>query len=757
MRLRAGLSLVALVVSAVAAGAQTQVPGFKVTRQFNITVNGSYYRLTGEIEMEQPDQQFFADVVDYWSDTGRLEASGNVVYVSKTNRIAADRLEFNTKTRLGTFYHAFGTATLVQKVERSLFGGQEPDAYFYGETIEKLGPEKYKITRGGFTTCVQPTPRWEITASSIVMTVDKYALLRRPILKVKDVPLFYAPILYYPINKEDRATGFLIPMYGTSTLRGSSLSNAFFWAISRSADATVFHDWFAQTGQGLGGEYRYIRGPGSDGTARTYFLKEHAAEFRDPSGVVRQTPDRRSYQIRANMQQVLPWHLRARGNVDYFSDVTVQQTYNGNVYDASRRTRAYGGNLAGAWGANSVSATYNVSQVFFGATDSTTYGGTPRLAFNRAARKLGGFPVYWSFGSEYAALTRTSESGDVKVEQGQTRVDFSPSVRVPFTHWPFLSVNSSATWRNTYYTQSLAADGSQVDVPLFRQYFDLRTDLTGPVFTRIFDTPKNGYAEKFKHVFEPNFNLQRLTSIQDFDRIVKLESVDYAVGDVTKIGYGLTNRLLAKRRQGTGTAATNVREFVNVQVFQSYYTDSRASQFDPSFASSFGGAKASNFSPVVVAVRASPTDDINGIVRLEYDHVTSQLATVRANGQVLLGKERWLTASGGWSKRYIAVGRTDNYLNADTQVKLADGKYGGIFNFNYDFARASMLQKRILGFYNAQCCGLTIEYQTYNYPFADPRFPIPQDRRFNVSFTLAGVGAFSNFFGAFGGTTSTRR
>jgi len=30
---------------------------------------------------------------------------------------------------------------------------------------------------------------------------------------------------------------------------------------------------------------------------------------------------------------------------------------------------------------------------------------------------------------------------------------------------------------------------------------------------------------------------------------------------------------------------------------------------------------------------------------------------------------------------------------------------------------------------------------------------MPRDRRFNMSFTLAGVGSFSNFFGAFGGGT----
>ena len=66
------------------------------------------------------------------------------------------------------------------------------------------------------------------------------------------MPVLYLPMIYYPIREDERATGFLLPTYGTSTVRGQSISNAFFWAINRSTDATFFHDWFTNTGQGAG-------------------------------------------------------------------------------------------------------------------------------------------------------------------------------------------------------------------------------------------------------------------------------------------------------------------------------------------------------------------------------------------------------------------------------------------------------------------------------------------------------------------------
>jgi hypothetical protein len=56
----------------------------------------------------------------------------------------------------------------------------------------------------------------------------------------------------------------------------------------------------------------------------------------------------------------------------------------------------------------------------------------------------------------------------------------------------------------------------------------------------------------------------------------------------------------------------------------------------------------------------------------------------------------------------------------------------------------------------AQCCGVQVEAQIFKFPQSSG-LVIPSDRRFNVSFVLAGLGTFSNFFGAFGGLgTGTR-
>ena len=227
-----------------------------------------------------------------------------------------------------------------------------------------------------------------MTAGSVTLTLDKRAVLTNAVLKVKDVPLFYVPALYYPINKEDRSTGFLLPIYGTSLIRGHSVSNAFFWAIDRSQDLTVLHDWFSKTGQGYGGEYRYVASSTSSGQLRVYRLAERATTYQS-NGVDVAQAAADSLDLRGSIVQALPAGFRARGSVDFTTDLAARQRYQQDLVSATSPIRSYQGNVSGALGrGNAISATYAVSEVFTGVDDSSTVGSRPRVQFTRALTQL---------------------------------------------------------------------------------------------------------------------------------------------------------------------------------------------------------------------------------------------------------------------------------------------------------------------------------------------------------------------------------
>jgi LPS-assembly protein len=718
-------------------------------------LNNNHYLLVRDVQIECNDIQLFADQVELFNDADRMNATGNVLFVSGNSRISADRLEFNTRTKTGTFFTASGIANLENRgVDRTLFGTQEPDAYFWGETIEKLGPKTYRITHGGFTTCVQPTPRWQMVANSVTLTLEKHAVLTNMILKVKDVPVFYLPAMYYPINKEDRATGFLIPIYGSSNIKGQTLSNAFFWAINRSQDATLYHSFYSKTGQSIGGEYRYIQSPSSSGNLQTTVVREHDAVYRQANGTDVITPGIDSYTVTGTVLQQLPARLRLTGTANYFSSLVAQQRYQQDIYAATNRTRNVGVNVAGNLGGNSVSGSVDRNETFTNDTDSQVFGSLPRVTFSRAEQRLAHLPLYVGTSAEYVTLVRRGQSGTLKTDTGLTRLEASPTIRFPFTKWQFLTFNSSLGFRETYWTQSLDAANRQVPESIHREYTTMRSTITGPVLTKIINTPGSTYAQKFKHVIEPAVTLSHTTSVDNTAHIVKNEGTDYVIGD-TSVTYGLSNRLYAKKESS--------REILSVGLQQTYHTNQFSADRDAQYQSSTytGVRPPSHLSPLALQVHAAPTTAADATVRAEYDTSAHALSSVTASGGLTEG---WVGASAGWSlSRLIPqqigspVTTSAHSLYASTSVRRPGSGFGGSYAFNYDVKTTSFINQTLIAHYNTQCCGLAVEYQKFNFGTRAGAVGVPKDHRFNLSFTLAGIGTFSDLFGAFGGQQGGRR
>ena len=122
--------------------------------------------------------------------------------------------------------------------------------------------------------------------------------------------MFYLPAMYYPINKEDRATGFLMPVYGTSTLPRLVVQQRLLLGDQPQPGHDAAPRLVHATGQGYGGEYRYVASAGSNGEFRIYRLSEKAATFhvRAVSDVTQ--PARESFEMRANVVQALPGRLQ---------------------------------------------------------------------------------------------------------------------------------------------------------------------------------------------------------------------------------------------------------------------------------------------------------------------------------------------------------------------------------------------------------------------------------------------------------------
>jgi hypothetical protein len=355
-----------------------------------------------------------------------------------------------------------------------------------------------------------------------------------------------------------------------------------------------------------------------------------------------------------------------------------------------------------------------------------------------------------------------SDLSDPDTDTSLWRFDGGPSIRAPLSTLPWLTATGTLSWRVTRWMETRnAVTGQNEAIPMTRQLFDMRAQFVGPVMARVFQTPNNKYANGFKHLIEPSFSISRTTPFLDnarFDRIVKNDyAVDQLVGGVTKLDYRFTNRLLARRAQpgaapGTPGALGVAREILSVDIGQSYYTDARALASDTQYQSGFSTqTSAGTFSPIQLNAISRPTDATSAQFRMEVDSKHREVRSMSGSTTIQSGLTN---VSAGWTKRFVIEGLpgfTDagatHSLDASTNIRTAGNRIGGTYGMNYDVKEKAFVQQRFVVYYNSQCCGVSFDYQSISLPL----WGIPADRRFGVSFTLAGIGSFSNPFGSFGG------
>ncbi len=296
-----------------------------------------------------------------------------------------------------------------------------------------------------------------------------------------------------------------------------------------------------------------------------------------------------------------------------------------------------------------------------------------------------------------------------------------------------------------------------VDQPLDRRFFTMQTQVVGPVFNRVWDTPDNQYAEKFKHTVEPFLNVVRTSSIDNFDRIILIDGTDYIVGGNTQMTYGVNNRFYAKRPSIAGQRS-QPREILDVSVTQSHYSQSQASQYDIQYTTSSNTVAASNFSPILITVRGMPTNELNAQTSIEIDSRYLALRQISAGGGYSWAGR--VQTNVNWSKRAF-IAQLDGF-NDPLNLTQAISAQTNVHTQRQPLRRHLLVQLRRAAGHDAESADvrvLQLAVLWHRVRVSDiqlrrchgPGLPISADHRFFLSFTLAGLGNFSPFNGAMSG------
>jgi LPS-assembly protein len=493
--------------------------------------SGNQIEATGNVEIKREGTTLKANELRMDRTTQDVEAKGRVMLDDPEWKIkSADSIRMNMEKETGELHNA------------DLFL-EQGHISMSGRRFEKFGGQTYHVDDGFFTTCLceSGAPSWKFFAEQMDLTLEGTGTIKNGIFYIWDIPVLYIPYGYFPLRSE-RQSGFLFPSLGTSSTDGFRYLQPFFWAISKSTDATLSVDIETRSRFGFIGEYRTLFDRNSDFTLQSSYFNENwrtSYDIADPTIADPRIPKNRWNLFGSHRYTTasdwLTYSDTAAYSDDLFTrelmgrlDLSIRQE--GNIV----RSR-YGESRMGLfknWGDTFLKGEFNFYQDFI-QPDSTTYLRTPQIGF-WGRRLFPGFPLELRWSADGVNYLRR-ERGD------GIRFDFRPEAVLPFRLASVVNGSVSVAPRETlYHLYSTPVNSSDHNVS--RELVEIRGNLN-TALSRIFAVDSLG-LKQVKHVIEPELSYLFIPGVNQ-SKIPIMDNID-RVNRRNLLTFALNNRLWGK-------------------------------------------------------------------------------------------------------------------------------------------------------------------------------------------------------------------
>ncbi len=523
---------------------------------------------TGNVEITRGQTRLLADRVELNRDTGQAVAQGKVVFSDGPDRMVADRVDYNLKTGTGVAYNGAMTAP--------------PYYHLTGEQLERVGDNIYNVRRGTFTTCEDDDPPWSFHFGSGTVDLEQSLIGRDASFWVKSIPLLpWLPFLAAPIRRE-RQTGFLFPIFGSSTRKGYFVELPFYWAINDSQDLTLKLDTFTKRGIGLDAEYRYVWSREQHGTLSAFGVNEAFRNANQAMGI----PENRGW-LAAQHDWLITPNLSFKLDSNVASDIQVYRDYAFTLNDRARVAAVTNAALTQRWGAWSL-----IGRTFWyqdlTTKDPVELHRLPEITLLGVRQPVPGMPGFLY--ENQASLTNfVRELGPEGL-----RADLHSRLLYPIPMAGFLTVTPFIGARTTYYQQRLTGEVGttpsntqfleSVNDPQFRQLIEWGAEV-GSRASKVYTLDGDYGIAALQHVIAPRAvftesrKLNTSNSIPVFDPgaatasgldpgYLARQGID-GVGRANEVTYYLENILNAKTVSGVDQPAVRW-ELVKLTLSQTY-------------------------------------------------------------------------------------------------------------------------------------------------------------------------------------------
>jgi LPS-assembly protein len=188
----------------------------------------------GSVEGRYQGRVIRADKLVYNTGTGAVTADGHAQIINLDGTVQfANHVVLDDKMRAG---FARGFSTLEQD-----------NLTFTADVAIRRSEQVNELNRAVFTPCdicaangSPKTPTWSIAASKVIEDHAKHVVYyRNAVIRIKDIPIFYAPVFWHPDPGSTRASGLLMPQPAVTSKRGASYQQTYYQVLSPSSDLQI--------------------------------------------------------------------------------------------------------------------------------------------------------------------------------------------------------------------------------------------------------------------------------------------------------------------------------------------------------------------------------------------------------------------------------------------------------------------------------------------------------------------------------------
>jgi len=467
---------------------------------------GTQIEAKGNVQIKRQPMTLKADEVRINRETNEMEAKGRVSLDDPNWKVkSAESMQFNLETETGE----------LQKGEMFI---EQNHVSISGQKLQKFSGQTYHIDQGFFTTCVcesGPTP-WRISADEVDLTLEGTGIIRHGYFYIYDVPVLYIPYGIIPLQTE-RQTGFLFPEVGQSNKDGFRYLQPFFWALSKSTDATFSFDAETRTRLGVLADLRNKIDRDSDFQFLTSYFNElwrknANADIVDKTIAQPNIPENR-WSVVGTHRYTTTTDWLTYSDFAAYSDTLFTRELVDRFDLPPQREREiqvsrFGRSRFGAfknWEDTYLNGDWRFYQDFIQFA-KTTLQRTPEVSF-WGRRFLSGFPLEFRWQANAVSYLRRQDCPGTGVTTGQCgdglRLDLRPEVVLPFRIASFLVGSVSVAPRETaYYLYSPVNPGER---GVSRELVEIRGNI-GTTLSRIFSWGDSGMGA-IRHVLEPELTV----------------------------------------------------------------------------------------------------------------------------------------------------------------------------------------------------------------------------------------------------------